>query len=69
MPLDISGRALWARAGVLLRFDHDTLEFLENRELFVRRINFGISLLLAGQKTDLFKPLQFALDIARVFFN
>lgn len=53
---------------MLLALNDDTLEFLEDRELFVRRVDLGVPLLLARQESDLFEALQLTLDIARIFF-
>lgn len=54
---------------MLLRFNHDTLQFLKNRKLLVRRVNLGIALLVAGKKSDFLQALEFALDVARIFFD
>lgn len=54
---------------MLLRFDDDALKFLEDREMLVSRVNLGVTLLLASQETDLLETLQFALNIARIFFD
>lgn len=54
---------------MLLRLDDDTLQLLENWELFVRRINLRITLLLACQKADFLKFFELTLDITRIFFN
>ena len=54
--MDISG-AFAAGRLVLLRFDDDTLKFFKDRKLLVRRVDLGVSLLFAGEKTDLFKFL------------
>lgn len=37
--------------------------------MLVGRVNLGVALFFVCQKTDLLEPLQFALDIAGVFFN
>lgn len=65
---DIRRSALRASRLVLLAFNDDALEFLENRELLVGRVNLGVTLLFAGQEANFFKPLQFALNVTRIFF-
>jgi len=45
------------------------LEFFEDGELLVRGVDFGVALFLAQEEADLFEPLQFALDVAGVFFD
>lgn len=54
---------------MLLRFDDDALQFFENRELFVCRVNLGIALFFTCQESDFFQLFQFTLDIARIFFD
>jgi hypothetical protein len=65
--LYVSRSPLGPRSLVLLALDDDALEFLENRELLVGRVDLGVSLLFACQETDLFKALQLTLNVAWVF--
>lgn len=54
---------------MLLRLNDDALQLFENWELLVGRINLSIALLLAREKSNFFKLLEFTLDIAWVFFD
>lgn len=45
------------------------MEFLQNRKLFIRKVDLGVSVFFGVQKADLLKALQFALYIAGVFFD
>ena len=54
---------------MLLRFDHDALQLFENRELFVRRVYLGITLLLSREKSNFFETLQLALNVTWVLFD
>jgi hypothetical protein len=54
---------------MLLRLNDNTLQFFEDWELFISRVNPCITLLFGMQKTDLFQPAQFALDITGVFLD
>ena len=64
--LDFSGRLLQRGP---LGFKHNTLQLLKDGELLVGMVDLGVSLLFAKQKADLLEPLEFALDIAGVFFD
>ena len=52
-----------------LGFQHDALQFFEDGELFVGVINLGIALLFGDQEANFFEALEFALDVAGVFFD
>ena len=70
-PLDwlyISRASLSAGGVVLLALDDDALQFLEDRELLVRRVNLGVSLLLAREETDFLQALQLTLNVTWIFF-
>jgi len=54
---------------VLLRFDDDALEFFENWELFVGRVDFGVAVFGRSKEACLFETAKLALDVARVFFD
>lgn len=53
---------------MLLTFNHDALKFFKNWELLVSRIDLGVALFFAGQKTYFFEALQLTLNVAWIFF-
>jgi hypothetical protein len=65
--IEISGNVALSLS--TLTFEYNALEFFEDNELLVGVIHFGVALLFADQKAGLFQPLQFALDVPRIFFN
>ena len=54
---------------MLLRFNNDTLEFLEDWELLISSVDFSVSLSFAKEEPYFFETLQFALDVAWIFFD
>jgi hypothetical protein len=54
--------------GGALAFQHNALEFFKDWELLVSGVDLSVALAFAEQEADLFEALEFALDVASVFF-
>ena len=52
-----------------LAFEHNTLEFFEDDELFVGMVNLGVTLFFRYKEAGFFKALQLTLDVTCVFFD
>ena len=60
---------LLALLGGALRLEDNTLQLFKDGEVLVGVINLGVSLFFGEEEADFLEALEFALDVAGVFFD